>query len=241
MRTAATRRTVIVVSLTLIVVVTVFALLRDPYRCLTTRHWLSMLQSGGWRTHHAAIALRRAPKDKLFPVIREWISTTNVAGNPQHHFFSKLSIVPMLSPEQKRSTAYHALAVLGPEAKPFVAELKVVALGPESDSTFDAAFALMTIVPEGQSVLAAVAPNDNKKAQVAKAAMADMLTQAAVNGALQNWNGQTGEDINRVRCIFNLKCLASSFRMYATQERQSEGATNAPPRGRRPRSIQPPP
>lgn len=235
---------VIAVSLVVIFAVAVCALLRDPYRCLTTRHWLSMLPSGGWRTHHAAIALRRTPKDKLFPVIREWISATNIAGSTQYDFLSKLSVVPMLSPERKRIAAYQAIAVLGPEATPFVSELKAVVFGPESESTFDAAFALLTIGSEGQSILTSITPAHNEKAQISRAATADMLTQPTVNAALWNWPGQTAEDVNRLRCIFNLKCLTAKFRMYATSLNRgplpANGMTNAAARGRRPRSMQPP-
>jgi hypothetical protein len=215
-------------------------ILNDPYRWVTTRQWLAMLPSGGFRGNHAVVAIRGTPKEKLFPVIREWMAATNPASQWQEDFLSRLRIVPVLSPARKRVAAYMAVAVLGPEAKALIPELRQSLLSASSSNTFDAAFALLTIGPIGQATIAEVTLTNSEKAQFAKAATASMLLQPSVNVALLDWPGQTAEDINRLRCIFNLKCLAERFRAQAKLRRESlPPSTNAMPRSRRSRPIQP--
>jgi hypothetical protein len=245
MKATTSRRAVIAYCVIgAVVMLSAWAILSNPYRWLTTRQWLSMLPSGGFRAKHAVIAIRRTPKEQLFPVIRDWMTTTNTFNAQQPAIVSKLSIFPILSPERRRFAAYHALAVLGPEAKPFVPELKAVLFSSNSPNTFDAAFALLTTGSEGQAVIAEITTTNSEHAQFVKAATADMLMRPGVTSALLNWQAQSAEDIARLRSIFNLKCLTAKSRAYATSLRQSMppgGPTNATVRGRRLRSNQPPP
>ena len=235
--TSARRRVIVGCFVVTLAAFAVYAFWRDPYSWLTTRQWLSMLPSGGFRADHAVIAIRRTPKDKLFPIIREWMSTTNTFPSDGYDLLSKLSIVPTLSTDRRRVAAYQAIAILGPEAKPFVPDLKAVLLGPPSPSTFDAAFALLVIGSEGQAIIAGITTADNEKAQIAKAATADMLTQRAVNAALQAWTTQTAYQVNRLRSIFNLKCAMANFRMQMASNPppwRTNSMTNSFRRGRLP-------
>ena len=183
----------------------------DRYSGRTASEWLlTTRDTEAAESLQAATAIRGIPRQKLFPLLHDWMRARDGSWKQTvSEFLSKQHFIKFqfLSARDKRAAAFRVVALLGPEAKEFLPELSAVLASPQPENVFDAAFALATIGTDGKSALEYSPTNGTRQAMVARRAAQEMLNTIEFTTATQHWSTQTFAEVVRWRVQFNLKCL----------------------------------
>lgn len=171
-------------------------------------------------SQQAAKVIRGMPKQKLYPVLRAWMTAKDSSWKgTATEFLDKQTFTKFrfLLARDQRAAAFRVVAILGPEAKEFSPKLGTSLASSQPENVFDAAFALSTIGADGKMILERPTTNGTRQAWVATRAAQEILKMLEFTTATQNWSTQTVADVMRWRVQFNAKCLGVAARQRPRQ------------------------